>query len=258
MNRKTILRTVAPMLALALAATACSSDDPASSTAATTCPSSSSAGSGGSATLASQTGASTLRAGLTGLLSEHVYLAALATGAALRGDNAQFDAYAGALNGPTDSNTADLTAAITSAYGEEVGTAFDGLWRSEGHIPAFVAYTKAVAANDTAGADKAVADLTAYAKTVGTTLNSVNSNLPAAAVEEAITHHATTLIAVIDAQKAGDQTAVYTNLRTAYAHMNDLAESLAVATAIEFPEQVRRRRVVSGRSLALRLDVAAP
>jgi hypothetical protein len=37
-------------------------------------------------------------------------------------------------------------------------------------------------------------------------MNSVNSNLPAAAVEDAIKMHVTTLKAVIDAQKAGDAT----------------------------------------------------
>ena len=187
-----------------------------------------------------------------------MYLAALATGAALRGDNAGFEAYAGSLNGPTDSNTSDLTDAITSAYGDDVGTAFDGLWRSEGHIPAFVAYTKAVAANDTAAADAAKTNLAAYAKTVGTTLSSVNSNLPADAVEMAVTHHAETLIAVIDAQKAGDQTAVYTNLRTAYAHMNDLAETLAGATAAELPEKFDGDASSDAVSLAGRPDVPAP
>ena len=185
----------------------------------------------------SMTGAADLRATLTGLLSEHVYLAALATGAALRGDTAAFEAFATALNGPTDSNSADIVAAVTAAYGDEVGTAFDGLWRSEAHIPAFVAYTQAVAADDTAAADAALAELTAYAATFGETMNAVNANLPADAVTEAITMHATTLIAVIDAQKAGDQPAVYANLREAYHHMSDTAEVLAGATAAMFPDQ---------------------
>lgn len=185
----------------------------------------------------SMTGAADLRAGLTGLLTEHVYLAALSTGAALRGDTAAFEAFANALNGPTDSNSADIVAAVTAAYGDEVGTAFDGLWRSEAHIPAFVAYTQAVAVDDAAGADAALAELTAYATTFGETMNAVNPNLPADAVTEAITMHATTLIAVIDAQKAGDQAAVYANLREAYHHMGGTAEVLAGATAAMFPDQ---------------------
>ena len=185
----------------------------------------------------SDTGAAALRAGLTGLLSEHVYLAALATGAALRGDTAGFEAFAAALNGPTDSNTADLVAGMTAAYGDEVGKAFDGLWRSKSHIDAFVVYTQAVAKDDKAGADQAVADLLAYAKTFGTTINSVNPNLPAAAVEEGVKMHITTLKSVVDAQKAGDQATVYTSLREAYHHMDELGNTLAGATAKQFPDK---------------------
>jgi len=183
------------------------------------------------------TGAAELRATLTGLLSEHVYLAALATGAALRGDTPGFTAFATALNGPSNSNTSDLVAGITSVYGAEVGKAFDGLWRSEGHIPAVVAYTQAVAKKDTAGATKAVNDLLAYAKTFGTTLNSVNENLPAAAVEEGVKMHATTLKAVIDAQAAKDATLTATTLRAATKHMDDLADAIAGASVKKFPEK---------------------
>jgi hypothetical protein len=232
MRRKTLPRLAAPLLALAVLGAACSSDD--SDEATTSAPRQQEQA---ARPASSQTGASTLRAALTGLLSEHVYLAALATGSALRGDTQGFEAYAAALNGPSNSNTADLTDAITSAYGPDVGRAFDGLWRSEGHIPAFVAYTQAVAAGNKAGADKAVADLMAYAKTVGTTLNQVNNNLPAGPVEEMVKVHITSLKAVVDAQKAGDQTTVYTSLREAYGHMGEMATVLADATAKKFPEK---------------------
>ena len=236
MNRKHLIRTAAPVVALALMATACgssssSADKPAKPS------SSSSVAASPKATLASASGAATLRAGLTGLLTEHVELAALATGAALRGDTAAFDQYAAALNGATESNTSDIVAAITSAYGQEVGTAFDGLWRSEKHIPAFVAYTKAVATGDDAAKQAALADLTGYATTFGETMHSVNSNLPADAVTAGIVEHAKTLTAVIDAQKAGDQTATFTALGAATGHMVDFAKTLAVATATKFPEK---------------------
>ena len=230
--KKLPLRLASAAVALALTGAACGSDDKddAASTATTLAPAATTAPS-------TTTGAATLRAGLTGLLTEHVYLAALATGSALRGDTKGFDAYATALNGPTNSNTSDLTAAITSAYGADVGKAFDGLWRSNGHIPGFVAYTQAIAANDKAAADKAVADLLAYAKTFGTTMNSVNSNLPAAAVEDAIKMHVTTLKAVVDAQKAGDATKTATTLREAVAHMSDTAAVLSDATVKKYPEK---------------------
>ena len=184
-----------------------------------------------------ETGAATLRAGLTGLLTEHVYLAALATGSALRGDTKGFDAYAAALNGPTKSNTSDLVDAITSAYGADVGKAFDGLWRSNGHIPGFVAYTQGLAANDKAKTDKALTDLLAYAKTFGTTMHSVNSELAADAVTDAITMHATTLKAVIDAQKSGDATKTAAALREAVHHMSGTADYLAEGTVTKFADK---------------------
>ena len=237
MKRRTLLTLVAPLVAASIVAGACGSeDDDAATTDRAAESDSSRSGDHMSGDAAGISGAASLRAGLTGLLSEHVYLAALATGAALRGDTKGFEAYAAALNGPTDSNTADLTAAVTSAYGAETGKAFDGLWRSEGHIPAVVAYTQAVAANDRTKADKAVADLTAYAKTFGTTMNKVNSNLPADVVEENVLMHITTLKSVIDAQKAGDQAKVYSSLRSAYGHMGETAAALAGATAAKFPD----------------------
>ena len=232
-RRKKLIGLIGIALVIALVGSACGDDDDSGSGSTD----SSETPSGDAAAVGPDTPASTLRAGLTGLLSEHVYLAALATGAALRGDDAGFEAFATALNGPEDSNTADLVDGITAAYGEEVGTAFDGLWRSEGHIPAVVAYTQAVAADDQAAADAAVEDLLAYAETFGETLNSVNENLPADAVAEGVTGHITTLKDVIDAQKAGDQPRVYSSLRTAYHHMGELAATLAGATAQKFPDQ---------------------
>ena len=244
--RRTLLKAATPLVALGLLGAACAGGDTtgASSPSPAASPSP-------TAPAATSVAAADLRAGLTGLLSEHVYLAALATGAALRGDNDGFTAYAAALNGPTNSNTADIVAAVTSVYGEEVGKAFDGLWRSEGHIPAFVAYTQAVAAGDKAKADKAVADLLAYAKTFGTTMHTVNETLPAAAVEEAITMHISDLKAVVDAQKAKDQVKVYSSLRSAYHHMADTATVLADATAKKFPD------VVSGDARSKTADLQA-
>jgi hypothetical protein len=218
------LRLAVPMLALALVATACGTENQA--------------GSPTDAARADKVEAVDLRSGLTGLLTEHVYLAALGTGSALRGDEGAFAAYAGALNGESGSNTSDLVAAIASIYGDETGTAFEGLWRSEGHIPAVVAYTQAIAKDDTAGASKAVNDLLAYAKTFGETMHSVNENLPAAAVEEGVKHHVTTLKAVIDAQKAKDPGQTYASLRLAYGHMAAFATTLSDATAKKFPDKV--------------------
>ncbi|MEX2553138.1 MAG: hypothetical protein WD627_09095 [Actinomycetota bacterium] len=224
MANKKFARMLAMLLTLALFGAACGSSDGEPQEEVTE-----------QAATSSATGAATLRAGLTQLLQEHVYLAALATGAALRGDNAGFTAHAAALNGPANSNSSDLVDAVRSAYGDEVGTAFDGLWRSEGHIPAVVAYTQAVAKGDKAGADRAVADLLAYAETFGTTMNSVNENLPEAAVTDGVKMHITTLKDVIDAQKAGDAAKAASALREAAHHMGEFAATLAEATVKKFP-----------------------
>ena len=227
--RKRWLKMTVVVVAFALIAMACGSEASTMSGNATDAP---------DAPSADLVQAADLRSGLTGLLTEHVYLAALATGSALRGDEAGFNAYAAALNGETDSNSSELVDAIGSIYGDEVKTAFDGLWRSEGHIPAFVAYTQAAAKDDRAGKQEALQDLQGYAKTFGETMNSVNENLPADAVTAGITHHAETLIGVIDAQKAKDPTRTYASLRLAYKHMSDLAKTLTGATAKKFPDKI--------------------
>lgn len=235
MQTRTFLRTLAPAVALTLAAAACGSDGSTAKQSDTK--SNTTSSKPDSATVASQTGASELRSTLTSLLTQHVDLAALATSAALRGDNAAFDQFAAALNGPTDSNTSAIVDAIGSIYGEDVGTAFDGLWRSEKHIPQFVAYAQAAANGDQAGKDAAVAELTAYATTFGETLNSVNENLPADAVTEDLTMHATTVLAMIDAQAAGDQTAAFAARNDAVMHMVGTAKVLATATVAKFPNK---------------------
>jgi len=168
--------------------------------------------------------ASDLRSTLEFTLQEHVYLAGLATGQALAGNTAGFEGAAAAL----DANSDDLVGAVTTVYGEEAGAAFDPLWRK--HIGFFVAYTQAIAADDQAGADAAVADLTAYADEFGAFLESATEGgLPKEAVAELIGSHAGTLIAAIDAQKAGDAASAYLLLKEAAGHMTMIAEPLANA-----------------------------
>jgi hypothetical protein len=66
--------------------------------------------------------AADLRTGLNALLSEHVILASAATGAALGGRKAEFQAAAGALN----ANSVDISRAIGAAYGPDAERAFYG------------------------------------------------------------------------------------------------------------------------------------
>jgi hypothetical protein len=92
----------------------------------------------------SATPAASLRVGLNALLSEHVYLAAAATSAALAGRQPEFQAAATAL----DANSVDVARAIGSVYGPEAEKAFLPLWRK--HIGMVVDYTTGAATNDRA------------------------------------------------------------------------------------------------------------
>ena len=178
--------------------------------------------------------ASDLRVGLNTLLAEHIYLAANATGAALGGRQAEFQAAAGALDG----NSVALAKAIGSVYGADAEAAFLALWRK--HIGFVVDYTTGVATKSKAKSDKAVADLLGYATDFGAFLNSACPHLPTSVVADLVRGHITSLQTVIDAQAANDP-AVYDNIRTAAAHMRMIADPLAAAIAKQFPDRFAAR-----------------
>ena len=170
--------------------------------------------------------AADLRSTLNRQLQEHVYLAGAATGEALSGNTKGFEAAAATLGANSD----DIVAAIGSVYGDAAGKAFDPLWKK--HIGFFVNYTQAIAKDDTAGADKAKADLAAYADEFGAFIESATEGkLPKQAVADLLSEHASTLIAAIDAQKAGDAATAFTNLKAAAGHMPMIADALAKAIA---------------------------
>jgi hypothetical protein len=170
-----------------------------------------------------------LKAKLNTLLSEHVYLAAAATGSALGGRQAEFHAAAGAL----DKNSVDVSKAIGMVYGSGAETAFLALWRK--HIGFVVDYTTGIATKDKTKADKAVGELVQYTQDFGAFLSSANPNLPKSVVAELVKGHVLTLKTVIDAQLAGDAAKTYSTLREAAMHMQMIADPLADAIAKQFP-----------------------
>jgi len=176
-------------------------------------------------------GAATLRVALNGLLQEHAYLATLATGAALQGRTADFQAAAAALDG----NSVDLSKAIGTVYGTGAEQAFLPLWRK--HIGFFVDYTTGVATKDKAKQDKAVSDLVGYTQDFGAFLNSANPNLPKDTVAGLVKGHVLTLKAVVDAQAAGTPDKADQALRMAAAHMQHVADPLAAAIVKQFPDR---------------------
>jgi len=198
----------------------------------------------------SATPAAGLRVGLNALLSEHVYLAAAATNAALGGRQPEFEAAAAAL----DANSVDVARAIGSVYGPDAEQAFLPLWRK--HIGMVVEYTVGAANGDRARQEKAVNDLVGYTQDFGAFLSGANPNLPKAVVADLVKHHVLTLKAVIDAQAAKDQDRVYTALRTGAGHMQMIADPLAGAIAKQFPDKIAGASDAPAASLRTALNLA--
>jgi hypothetical protein len=180
----------------------------------------------------SETGASSLRATLTGLLEDHVYLAGIAvnTGLGEGLDSGAFKAAAGTL----DKNSVALSKAIGGVYGDAAGDQFLALWRK--HIGFFVNYAKGKATKDSALSEKALKDLDGYRTDFGAFISSANPNLPADAVAEELKPHIETLAAAIDAA-ASKSTTVFTKLQKAAAHMPMTAKILAGGIAKQYPDK---------------------
>ncbi|WP_168916392.1 hypothetical protein [Microcella flavibacter] len=164
-----------------------------------------------------------LRATLTGLLYDHVYLAGAAIDQALAdgGDLTTEDVQAAVAT--LDANSVEVAAAVGSVYPDAEQPFLDS-WRS--HIPFFVNYAVAKATGDQAGVDQAVSDLGGYAVAFGELINSVVPELPAEAVQEQLETHATSLLAAIDANIAGDP-AYFDLLKQAAGHMSMTATALS-------------------------------
>ena len=191
-----------------------------------------------------------LRVGLNALLSEHVYLAAAATNAALGGRQPEFEAAAAAL----DANSVDVAKAIGSVYGPDAEKAFLPLWRK--HIGMVVDYTVGAATQDRARQQKAVGDLVAYTQDFGAFLAGANPNLPKAVVAELVQHHVLTLKAVIDAQAARDQDRAFTALRVGAGHMQMVGDPLAGAIVKQFPDRFAGTPEAPAAALRTSLNLA--
>ncbi len=180
-------------------------------------------GTGDSGDVASD--AANLRTDLNYLLGEHLILASKATGAAIGGRTEQFEAYGGLLN----TNGTDLGAAVGSIFGQEAEDEWNRIWSA--HNGFFVDYTTGVATDDVELQEQAKDDLaTIYVPEFSAFLAGA-TGLPEDALAEGITEHVDTTIAIIDAQGAGDAEATYEAIRTAYAHMQMLGDTLAPAIA---------------------------
>lgn len=166
--------------------------------------------------------AAELRAGLTHLLTEHVYLAGIAVATAYHAgaDSPEFKLAADAV----DDNSQRVAAAIGSvAPDEEEG--FLKRWRD--HVNDFVGYAVAAKTNDAAGKKKAVDNLTAYATSSGAFFEKISGGtMKAKDVEASFGEHIGMLAKAVDLFAAGD-TKAYAALKNAAGHMPMMAEYLA-------------------------------
>jgi hypothetical protein len=172
---------------------------------------------------ATDTKAADLRAGLTALLTQHVYAAGIAINTAVtKGGNLKDPMVTGAVSA-LDENSVALSKAIGAAY-PKAEAPFLASWRQ--HIGFFVDYTLGKATKDQAKADKAQKDLDGYRTGFGQLISSVVPELPADAVAEELKPHVASLSTAIDAVVAMDPSA-FAKLQTAAGHMPMTAATLS-------------------------------
>jgi len=182
-----------------------------------------------------ETGAATLRAGLTSLLQEHVYLAGIVVETAVDAGGDIQAAPVQAAVATLDENSVALADAIGSVAGDENREAFLEQWR--GHIGFFVDYTLGKATGDQAMVGKALTDLDGYRQAAGAFFEEITGGtLPADAVESELAMHVESLTAAIDAVVAGDGQA-FSLLQDAADHMDMTATAIAGAVVEALPDQ---------------------
>lgn len=177
--------------------------------------------------------AADLRATLTSLLQEHVYLAgiAVATAYAAGPESSEFDAATAAL----DQNSVALSEAVGSLAGEDNGQEFLDLWRK--HIGYFVDYAVAVAGDESQAAQEAQANLGQYTEDAGSFFDEISDGeLSAGDMSTALQMHVDKLSAAIDAF-AAESTDAYSKLQEAATHVTKAAsvitDGLVAATDMD-------------------------
>ena len=170
--------------------------------------------------------ASTLRATLTSLLQEHVYLAGVALETAL--DAGADDPATQAALDVLDENSVALADTVATVPGVDSPDDFLQLWRD--HIGYFVDYTVGRAEDDQDAMDQALADLEGYQEASGAFFEEITEGeLPADEVFAELETHVSEVTAVIDTLAgAGEEDAdPFELLRDGADHMGVVALALA-------------------------------
>jgi predicted small lipoprotein YifL len=170
--------------------------------------------------------AADLRARLTALLTEHVYLAGAMVATLYHfGDNTP---QVQAAETAVDTNATDL-AAIIGTVSPAKQSAFLDAWRA--HDVDFLAYANGAKANDDTAKHNASNDLLDYAKNAGQFFSDLTGgSLSASGVQADFVTHIASLTAAIDAMAASTPDA-FSKLKTAADHMADSAQLLASGVA---------------------------
>ena len=132
------------------------------------------------------------------------------------------------------SNTADLTGAIGLAYGRDAARAFNQQWAQ--HTQFLVDYAVAISNGDTSAANEAKDNLTNYTQDSGTFFATVTSGgLAASAVTELLATHVAHMIAMIDADQAGDPTIAVAAAVSDASYLATIGQALSSAIAAQQP-----------------------
>lgn len=185
--------------------------------------------------------ATDLRLQIDRLLGAHTELAALAMRARLS-DASDVDASVVALN----QNTADLTAAIASIYGDAAGAAFEQQWRD--HTDFYLAYVAAKKANDSSAQATALDGLSNYQTTFTAFLVKANPLLSEPRFRELIGEHTHHILSEADQYAADSFSPAYETERAAFQHSGVLSAYLAGAIADQFPNRFPNTSIDGGVS----------
>ncbi len=177
-------------------------------------------------------------------------LAAKATGSALNGNVAEFNAYATELN----QNGNDIGALVGAAFGSAAQTQFDSIWSA--HDGFFVDYTKAVGNHDSVGEQKAVSDLTGQYVPQFSAFIANATGLPLGTVTGLVSDHVIQTKAIVDDQAAKNYTQEYADINTAYSHMQAIGDPVAEAIAQKFPTKFPGNPQSKAADLRVELDQA--
>jgi hypothetical protein len=176
-----------------------------------------------SVTAVMKTPAWQLQSSLDRLLGEHVVLVVAAMRSAAT-NNPDFAATAASVDG----NTKDLSAAVGTLFGAAAGNQFMSLWAD--HVDALIAYSAAIAKNDSAQRAEARATLSGFERRLTEFLSGATKNrLVGQSVAKALGAHDAMLMNQVEAFVAKDYTKSHDLAYSTYRDIITLGGQMATA-----------------------------